>query len=146
MPTASERGGLFSPEDADLAGKVSRFNKDGYLRRDYYVEGERHTVFLHREVLARKLGRELVPSEHVDHINRNRTDNRRDNLRLSSLALNPQNSRRGAVGIMGIGWNRGGYQYRFWIDGKCYSGWHKRLKVCKKMMDERKASAGYVTV
>ncbi len=43
---------------------------------------------MHRIILSRVLGRELNINEHVDHINRDRADNRRENLRV---ATNRQN-------------------------------------------------------
>jgi hypothetical protein len=40
------------------------------------------TVLLHRWLMERKLGRPLLPTEHVHHINEDPHDNRIDNLKL----------------------------------------------------------------
>ncbi len=49
---------------------------------------------MHRVVLGRVLGRWLMPSETVDHINNNGLDNRRSNLRLVSPSGNSANTRK----------------------------------------------------
>lgn len=62
------------------------------------------TVLLHREIL----GLELGDPRQADHINGNRLDNRRANLRIVTPAQNGQNRRavRGASsGFRGVSWN-----------------------------------------
>jgi hypothetical protein len=83
------------PEHPRWAGGVSR-NGAGYVwdsvepddplyEMGYDVPGRRRRqVLQHRLVLARHLGRPLSPDEHVHHINRNRADNRLENLQLLS--------------------------------------------------------------
>lgn len=77
---------LVDDVDADLSqytwnAKYSK-NIDGY----YAARSENHnsTVFMHRVILSRMLGRELLRSEHTDHIYHNTLDNRRSELRLSN--------------------------------------------------------------
>jgi hypothetical protein len=76
------------------------FNKDGYRKIQIY--GESH--------LAHRLAWLYVhgewPAERLDHKNRNKADNRIDNLRLSSPSLNSQNRSRAdkdnRVGVLGV--------------------------------------------
>lgn len=55
---------------------------NGYLRR--YLDGQRQAQYVHRLVMVELLGRPLLPSESVHHVNGNRTDNRPVNLELWS--------------------------------------------------------------
>lgn len=51
-------------------------------------------VGLHRLILERKLGRQLLSKEYTDHINGDSLDNRRDNLRVCTCAQNLRNARK----------------------------------------------------
>jgi hypothetical protein len=83
-----------------------------------------HAEFIHRRVLRLERG---DPRE-ADHINRDKLDNRRRNLRVVTRAENEQNKTniRGASGVRGVHWNksRGKWMARVTINGKmkhrCY--------------------------
>jgi hypothetical protein len=66
--------------DADLFVHHWHLQK-GYVKRNI----DRHKVFLHRVILERKLGRPVRKDMLSDHENRDKWDNRRENLREISI-------------------------------------------------------------
>ena len=80
---------LFDVEDLPLIESRSWYkDKDGYLVSCYYFNGCRRFVRFHRIVMQAK------PGQFVDHINKNRADNRKHNLRcLSAVHADPADSR-----------------------------------------------------
>lgn len=89
----------------------------GYAYRTAIHHGERYTVQLHRSLLSAPSTRE------VDHINGDRLDNRRANLRLVTHRQNAQNlsgSRSdSSVGVRGVRRQRSGnYRATVWVGGK----------------------------
>lgn len=62
-------------------------NTYGHLRR----RESGKTIYLHREILVRKIGRPLRRREYADHANMQKLDNRRCNLRVCTAAQNNAN-------------------------------------------------------
>lgn len=76
----------------------------GYAARNARPEGGT-TVYMHRQIL----GLERGDKHQVDHINRDKLDNRRENLRLTTHALNRHNlpSYRGSTSAYrGVSWSK----------------------------------------
>jgi predicted nucleic acid-binding Zn ribbon protein len=93
-----------------------------YAARRLSEGGKQTTIMLHREVLERKIGRQLVDGEFCDHINGDGLDNRRDNLRVASAADNVRNRRMHVKPKSGI---KGVYQ-------SGVSSWSAAIRVNKK--------------
>lgn len=65
-------------------------------------------IFMHREVLKRHFGWTCLDGFYVDHINGNRSDNRKENLRRCTNQQNQFNTnkhKRNTSGYKGVSWN-----------------------------------------
>lgn len=83
---------LVDDVDKDLERFSWRLDKAGYVIRGPKLSKARPGMErVHRVVLARVLGRVLQAHELVDHVNGNRADNRRENLRLATKSQNGMN-------------------------------------------------------
>lgn len=84
-------------------------------RNSYQSQKAKQTIMMHRVILSRKLGRDLLPTEHVDHIDGNGLNNTRDNLRLATNSQNQHNARkqsRNSSGYKGVGWHKASKKWR----------------------------------
>jgi hypothetical protein len=121
---AKRRGvALVDVDDAEQVGAYSWFmDGKGYaMRCTPRGEGKRLFVYLHREILG------LVPGDGIqaDHINGDKLDNRRVNLRVCTAAENQQNLYRCGP-HRGATWGGKHWQARVMLDGKrhflgCYA-------------------------
>lgn len=110
---------LVSLEDADLADfswTAQRHSSgDYYAVRSPKVNGKFKKTYLHRVILERILGRSLLKGEECDHIDLNKLDCRRCNLRLSTHTQNNRNKRKREVnksGYIGVHWHK---QIKRWV-------------------------------
>ena len=77
---------LFDLDDLPIIESRSWFvDKDGYLTSRYYYLGVLRIIRFHRIIAHPK------PGQRVDHKNRNRADNRKQNLRCCSFSENNRN-------------------------------------------------------
>lgn len=71
-------------------------NPDGYARRSQRREGGKGgwgCRSMHRDIYERILGRKIPKNMVIDHRNRKRNDNRRENLRMCTIRTNNHNRR-----------------------------------------------------
>lgn len=61
------------------------YSSTGYACRDQRIDGKKYCILMHRFITDAQLGFD------VDHINRNKLDNRRSNLRIVSRQENMRN-------------------------------------------------------
>ena len=117
---------LLSDEDADLAHYAWYPHPDGYVQGTMGM-GRRRSGLLHRAVAERTYG-PVIPPQTVDHINRDRRDNRRENLRLASQSQNhanagPHAGKIHAPGYRGVTWSASCQRWyaRLMHEGHSYS-------------------------
>lgn len=123
---------IVSPEDADLAEVkwcvrptqyrfyASRRAKTARTNNEYA------TVNIHRIILERMIGRELVKGECVDHIDMNGLNNQRSNLRLATNAQNQQNKPAYST-------NKCGYKGVYWAKDR--QKWRAGIQVNEKTIN-----------
>lgn len=71
---------------ADGRGATWLNSRSGYHQTIVRKNGVSRKILVHRLVMEEILGRELLPSENVHHINGVKTDNRPENLELWSTS------------------------------------------------------------
>jgi hypothetical protein len=97
IPLTQGYEAIVDPEDADLAQLRWYISCGRYAMRRPRTpdkQAKRPATLMHRVILERKLGRPLQPGMVVDHINGDGLDNRRENLRETTISLNALNRRR----------------------------------------------------
>jgi len=124
----------FSEEDNDLNFISWRLDRHGYARTNIYLGSRKYkTVFAHHMVCERNFGKrpDWEKREVCDHINGSRLDNRRINLRITSIAKNSRN--KGDSTQKGVTLHKSGkWQAQVGYYGKTiYCGLHKsREEAC----------------
>ena len=108
---------FFDAEDLPLIQSRNWYcDKDGYLVSCYYYAGRRVFARFHRIVVGAK------PNQLVDHINRNRADNRKSNLRCCDYSKNGINrcvSTTNTSGMTGVYYDKG---RRKWVASITFNG------------------------
>lgn len=91
--------------DADLLQyrwRTHKSNPNWYARRLITKNGKRYDLSLHRVILERKIGRQLLKDEFVDHIDLDPMNNRRENLRVASKKDNNRNRNKSKYNTSGF--------------------------------------------
>ena len=112
---------LIDAEDSGLTTFTWRLRDDGYVCRTDRSSGKARCVYLHRQIV----GLEYGDRRQADHINRDRLDNRRSNLRIVTGAQNSQNlSSTGKSRFRGVYWCR---THRLWVANSTIEGTQRTL-------------------
>lgn len=95
---------LIDDEDVDFVTRWRwKLHPQGYACRSTWVDGRYVTVMLHRLIAGTPSGLQ------TDHVNRDRLDNRRSNLRNVTGSVNTMNqglSPRNTSGYRGVTWDK----------------------------------------
>lgn len=128
---------LFSLEDFE---KIAAFAGTWHIDNKGYVKirTRNKDLFLHNVVKSKP--KDLI----VDHINRNKLDNRQENLRILTRAQNMQNvgsNKRSETGIRGVSiekrWNKIRYRARVTVNKKEISlGYYDTIEEAEKAVIE----------
>ena len=119
-PKAGLYEAIVDDEDADLAAMSwHTIGKPAYASRSATDKGTRQGPrYMHRDILARKIGRNLGPGEQCDHIDGDHLNNRRDNLRIATHGQNMANRRSsGASRFLGVCFHKGAKKWQAAITG-----------------------------
>lgn len=119
-------------------------DQDGYIlvkNRSHPFADNRGYIREHRLVMEEKLGRYLKPTEHIDHVNRIKSDNRLVNLRLSTQSQNNMNKAKQSnnkLGYKGVFKTRNNtYQAQIHVNKKnLYLGIYKTPEDAARAYDE----------
>lgn len=131
---------LVDAQDAPLARRYAwRVNAGGYASRNAHGDdGRQHTELFHRTIVG-------APRDaYVDHINWDKLDNRRCNLRLVTKSQNGQNRRAAQpssqTGIRGVQKCRDRYRARLKVMGKeIWLGTYLSLEEASRAVAEGRA-------
>lgn len=95
--TLGETEFLFDIEDLPvIRGRDWYRDKDGYLASSYIFNGKRCFLMFHRIIMNAR------PQQFIDHINKNRADNRKQNLRLCTCTKSNRNRGRYSTNKSGV--------------------------------------------
>lgn len=104
--------------DADLVQVNWCCSDDGYAYRNIGPRHKRKKVFLHRLIMGKVTDRTLEKWEEVDHKNRNKQDNRRENLRIAGKTNNMRNigpQKNNKSGYKGVCYKKDGSRRKRWV-------------------------------
>ena len=121
IPLTRGFSAIVDDTDADLSEMKWYASNADYAVRNIRNGVSRSTVILHRVIMSRVIGRELLQTEYVDHIDGNTMNNRRSNIRISNECGNARNrkvSKRNIIGVKGVSKHRNKWRVRLMANGK----------------------------
>jgi len=129
VPIRSRPGQCFlvDKDDLDVVDDWSWcLSSDGYVKRTY----DKKDLYLHRAIFEKHFG--TIPEDKmIDHIDRDKLNNRKSNLRLCSHAENMRNRtvhKNNKLGVKGVRVNQGKYEANIRFNNKViYLGYYESL-------------------
>lgn len=110
IPLSKGMEAIVDDDDFDRLSKWSWFyHKNGYAMRSYREDGKYKKERMHRVVI------DCPVNMDVDHINGNKLDNRKSNLRIATRTQNNANKkmqRNNTSGYRGVNWSK---QHNKWV-------------------------------
>lgn len=128
-----DRYAIVDDEDYDFLSQWKWHINTGYAARmSPLVNKKRSVILMHRIIMS------ASDDKHVDHINGNRLDNRRDNLRICTRSENMMNREKkcGSSKYKGVHYNKRG---KFWRAGITYNNKYYYLGSYVSEIDAAKA-------
>lgn len=112
---------IVDQEDLKLLDNYKWYLAHGYVSRQLNINGKQYQQRLHREIL----GIEPYEKVQVDHINGNKLDNRRKNLRVCKRIENIRNRgvfKNNKIGLKGVSFKKSNKKFvsQIQYDGKVY--------------------------
>lgn len=115
IPLTQGKFALIDDEDFEWLMSWKWYCAKGYAVRKKVIEGKRFVFPMHREIMLDQLSE--IKTE-VDHINRNKLDNRRENLRVCTRKENCRNRK-----------SRSGSTSKYLGVSKSGNKWHAQIEV-----------------
>lgn len=119
IPLTKGETAIVDDEDYEKLTKHSWcMSSNGYAKRCVFGKkrGINKTILMHQEVIDAKKG------EWIDHINHNKLDNRKENLRICNASTNGANQRvsvKNTSGYKGVSWDK---EKSKWLARIAYKG------------------------
>jgi hypothetical protein len=136
IPLTRGYAALVDDSDYDLVRQSKwLYVGSGYAGRFVTIDGKKKLLYLHRFLLNAQ------PDQRIDHINGDRLDCRRENLRLVTLYQNQQNRKcpaHSTSGRKGVCWHRkqGKWHVRISVNGtRMHLGYHDDLETATLLYD-----------
>lgn len=105
---------IIDDDDYDLIAKYSwSIDSNGYARHNLYIQNQKYKrITIHRLVMNAKI------NQQIDHINGNKLDNRKHNLRFCDKYQNAMNCKihkHNTSGYKGVCWHKQSKKWRAYI-------------------------------
>lgn len=120
IPLTQGKVAIVDNEDYERLSKWKWHYSSGYAARGVYLGGGKQyqrsqRIYMHREILNPSVGME------IDHIDRNKLNNQRSNLRVATKSENIQNQNK-RIGrtsqFKGVCWNKHAAKWQAWIQAQ----------------------------